>query len=102
MGKKVWLNNKYIKIKKNKKLKSKFFGPFQIIYAVEKSTYKLELPIKCKIHDIFYMLLLKQDTIRKKQVDKVLVELKKDLKFEVRGNKEDEVKTIIYSGVYGQ
>ncbi len=27
-GEKVWLNNKYIKTKKNKKLKSKFFGPF--------------------------------------------------------------------------
>ncbi len=27
-GKKVWLNRKYIKTKRNKKLKSKFFGPF--------------------------------------------------------------------------
>ena len=27
-GEKVWLNSKYIKIKRNKKLESKFFGPF--------------------------------------------------------------------------
>ena len=28
LGKKVWLNSKYIKIKKNKKLENKFFIPF--------------------------------------------------------------------------
>ena len=28
-GKKVWLNSKYIKIKRNKNLKNKFFGPSQ-------------------------------------------------------------------------
>ncbi len=28
LGKKVWLNSKYIKTKRNKKLESKFFGPF--------------------------------------------------------------------------
>ncbi len=27
-GAKVWLNSKYIKTKRNKKLESKFFGPF--------------------------------------------------------------------------
>ncbi len=27
-GKKVWLNSRYIKTKRNKKLESKFFGPF--------------------------------------------------------------------------
>ena len=45
-GKKVWLNSKYIKIKRNKKLESKFFGPFQVFYLVEKQAYKLELPTK--------------------------------------------------------
>ena len=45
-SKKVWLNSKYVKIKKNKKLKNKFFGPFQVFYVVEKQAYKLELSIK--------------------------------------------------------
>ncbi len=36
LGKKVWLNSKYIKTKTNKKLKSKFFGPFQVLYVVGK------------------------------------------------------------------
>ncbi len=45
-GKKVWLNSRYIKTKRNKKLESKFFGPFQVLYAVGKQAYKLELPTK--------------------------------------------------------
>ncbi len=45
-GKKIWLNSKYIKTKRNKKLKSKFFGPFQILHVVGKQVYKLELPTK--------------------------------------------------------
>ena len=46
LNKKVWLNSKYIKTKKNKKLKSKFFEPFHIFYTVGTQAYKLELPIK--------------------------------------------------------
>ena len=40
---KVWLNSKYIKIKCNRKLKAKFFRPFQVLHSVEKQTYKLQL-----------------------------------------------------------
>ena len=35
-NKKVWLNSKYIKTKRNRKLEAKFFGPFWIFYPVEK------------------------------------------------------------------
>ena len=42
-GDKVWLNSKYIKIKRNQKLEAKFFGPFQVLHPVEKQTYKLKL-----------------------------------------------------------
>ncbi len=34
LGKKVWLNSKYIKTKRKKKLESKFFGPFRVLHAV--------------------------------------------------------------------
>ncbi len=48
------------------------------------------------------MLLLEQDITTKKQVDKTLLEPKKDLKFETRGNKEYEFEVIIDSAIYGQ
>ena len=69
-GDKVWLNSKYLKTKQNRKLEAKFFGPFRVLYPVGKQVYKLELPRKWKIHDIFHVLLLEQDTTRKERVDK--------------------------------
>ena len=33
-GEKVWLNNKYIKTKRNRKSEAKFFGPFRVLYPV--------------------------------------------------------------------
>ena len=71
-GDKVWLNSKYIKTKQNRKLEAKFFGPFRVLHLVGKQAYKLELPKKWKIHDVFHVLLLEQDTIRKERVKKVL------------------------------
>ena len=40
---KVWLNSKYIKTKRNRKLEVKFFRPFRVLYLVGKQAYKLEL-----------------------------------------------------------
>ena len=42
-GEKFWLNSKHIKIKRNWKLKAKFFELFQMFYLVGKQAYKLEL-----------------------------------------------------------
>ncbi len=36
LGKKVWLNSKYIKIKWNKKLENKFFESFQVFHIIRK------------------------------------------------------------------
>ena len=58
-GKKVWLNSKYIKTKRNRKLQTKFFEPFRVLHPVGKQAYKLELPKKLTIHDVFHMSLLK-------------------------------------------
>ncbi len=58
LGKKIWLNSKYIKIKRNRKLEVKFFRLFRILQPVGKQAYKLELPKKWRIHDVFHILLL--------------------------------------------
>ena len=63
---KVWLNNKYIKTTHNRKLEAKFFGLFRVVYFVGKQAYKLELLRKWRIHDVFHMTLLEQDTTRKR------------------------------------
>ncbi len=47
----VWLNNKYIKAKRNRKLEAKFFGPFRVLHSVRNQAYKLKLPKKWRIHD---------------------------------------------------
>ena len=57
-GKKVWLNSKYLQIKQNRKLKTKFLDLFQVLYLVSKQVYKFELLKKWKIHNVFYILLL--------------------------------------------
>lgn len=70
LSEKVWLNSKYTKIKQNRKLKTKFFGLFWILYLVGKQAYKIALPKKWTIYDIFHILLLKQDITSKKWVNK--------------------------------
>ena len=74
-GEKVLLNSKYIKIKRNRKLEAKFFGPFQVFHPVGKQVYKLKLPQKWSSDDIFHVSLLEQDTIKKGRVDKNVTEL---------------------------
>ena len=68
-SKKIWLNSKYIKTKCKRKLEAKFFGPFRIFHPIGKQVYKLELPKKWRIHDVFHVSLLNQDTTRKGRVD---------------------------------
>ena len=65
-GNKIWLNSKYIKIKQNQKLEDKFFKSFRVLHLVSKQAYKLKLPKKWKIHKVFHVLLLEQNTTRKK------------------------------------
>ena len=56
---KVLFNSKHIKTKKNWKLKTKLFRPFQVSHQVGKQVYKLEIPVRWKYHNMFHVLLLK-------------------------------------------
>lgn len=87
---KVWLISKYIKTKCNRKLKAKFFDPFRVLYPVEKQAYKLKLLKWWKIHDIFHVLLLEQDTTKWEWVDKKVLELD----FDTGNSKEYKVEAI--------
>ena len=93
-GDKVWLNSKYIKTKRNWKLEAKFFGPFQVLHPVGKQAYKLELPKRWRIHNVFHVSLLEQDTTKKEQVDEQVTEL------EAGDSEEYEVEAIRDSAVY--
>ena len=97
-GDKVWLNNKYIKTKQNQKLEAKFFGPFRVLHPIRKQAYKWELPRKWRIHDVFHVSLLKQDTTRKGWVD----EEAKQMEFDAGDNESGEykVEAIRDSAVY--
>ena len=93
-GDKIWLNSKYIKTKQNRKLEAKLFRPFQVLHAVGKQAYKLKLPKKWRIHNVFHMSLLEQDTTKKERVKKIPeLDVGND-------SKEYEVEAIWNSAVY--
>ncbi len=98
-GDNVWLNSKYIKTKRNRKLEAKFFGPFRVLHPVGKQAYKIELAKKSGIHDVFYVSLLEQDTTRKGRVDETISRLE----FETDGKGEEyEVEAICNNAVYAK
>ena len=79
----------------NCKLEAKFFEPFQVLHPVGKQAYKLDLPKKWRIHDVFHVSLLEQDTTRKGREFSVP-------KFEPGDNKEYEMEAIRDSAVYAK
>ena len=84
-GDKVWLSTKHLKTKRNRKLEAKFLGPFWVLHPVGKQAYKLKLPKKWRIHDVFHVSLLEQDTTKKGRVNDM------QLEFEAGDDKEYEV-----------
>ena len=97
-SKKVWLNSKYIKTKRNRKLEAKFFEFFPVLHPVGSHAYKLELAKQWKIYYIFHIFLLEQNTTRKRRVDEKTAE---QLEFKAGGNHEKyEVEGICNSAVY--
>ena len=69
-----------------------------MVHLVGKQAYKLELPRKWRIHNVFYVFMLKQDTTKKGQVNNMQL----DFKFEADNDKEHEVDGIWDSVVYAK
>ena len=97
---KVWLNSKYIKTKKNRKLKLKFFGPFRVLHPIGKQAYKSELPRKWRIHDVFHVSLLEQDITRKGRVNEEVRQMEFDIDDDKSG--EYKIEAIRDSAVYAK
>ena len=95
-GDKIWLSSKHFKTNRNRKLEAKFLGPFQVLHPVSKQAYKLKLPKKWRIHDVFHVSLLEQHSTKKKQVNDI------QLEFEASDDKEYEVNGIWDSAVYAR
>ena len=71
-------------------MEAKLFEPFRVLHPVGKQAYKLELPKKWRIHNVFHVSLLEQDTTRKERVDKNVTELE----FDTGDSEEYEVEAI--------
>ena len=95
-GDMIWLSSKHLKTKRNCKLKAKFLGLFRVLHPVGKQAYKLKLPKKWRIHDVFHVSLLEQDTTIKERVNDM------QLEFEAGDDKEYEVNDIWDSTVYAR
>ena len=93
---KIWSNSKYLKTKWNQKLKAKFFGPFRVLHPVKKQVYKLKLSKNWRIHNVFHVSLLEQNTTKKERIDKKIPELDTGDK----NSKEYKVEAIKDSAVY--
>ena len=62
--------------------------------------YKLDFPTKWKIHDVFHVSLLEQDTTKKRQMNELFPEPEPE--FDAGNNKEYKVKAIINNAVYAK
>jgi len=58
IGQKVWLDSRNLKTYNNKKLSPRREGPFKILEQKGPVTFKIELPITWRIHDVFHASLL--------------------------------------------
>ena len=69
-----------------------------MLHLVRYQAYKLKLPKKWKIHNVFHVLLLEQDTIKNKQVEENVTQL--ELKAD--DNAKYKIETIWNYAIYAK
>ena len=69
----VNVNDKNIRIKRNKKLKWKFFESFKMLNMIENQTYRIDISKRWRIHDVFHVSLFEK--IKFKKEEKVSLKL---------------------------
>ena len=77
----VNVNDKNIRLKRNKKLKWKFFESFKMLNIVENQTYRIDISKRWRIHDVFHVSLLEKVKFKRKK--------KVSLKFNYQSNDID-------------
>ena len=75
----VNVNDKNIRIKRNKKLKWKFFESFKMFETIKNQTYRFEIFNRWRIHDVFHVSLF----------EKIIFKKKVSLKFTYQSNNID-------------
>ena len=98
LGNNVWLRSKHLKTMRNCKLKTKSLCFFRVLYLIGKQAYKLKLPKKWKIHNVFHVSLLEQDTTKKGQVNYTQL----DFEFKASHDEEYKVDGIWNSAIYAK
>ena len=63
----VNVNVKNIRIKRNKKLKWKFFESFKILNTIKNQTYRIDIFKRWRIHNVFHISLLEKIMFKKKK-----------------------------------
>ncbi len=96
VGDSVWLNTKYIRTKRNRKLEFKNFGPFLITDVVGLQSYRLQLPERWRIHNVFHVSLLEKDSSKKGEISPRL----EDMEFDEGDIHEYVVAKIVDSKVF--
>ena len=87
LGDKLWLSSKHLQTKRNRKLEAKFLGLFWVLHPVGKQAYKLQLSKKWRIHDVFHVFLLEENTTKKGQVNDIQL----DFEFKADNGEEYEI-----------
>ena len=97
-GDKVWLSSKHLKTKRNCKLEAKFFDLFWVLHQVGNQAYKLKVLKKWRIHNVFHVSMIDQDSTKKKQVNDTQL----DFAFKTSINEEYKVDAIWDNAVYAK